>query len=141
MTFKSNKASRLTIFSALMNGLRKERPAVPVDIDRWRLDIEKSTRFKDFRSSPDGQFIAYWSDKTIMVFDRATTISRTNSSSTFGTGSRVTSMDNIRDCTLRNVGKYQLGGVSCSWKSLGLTDSYLVAATTEAKSLEVRIGF
>ncbi|KAG4279607.1 serine/threonine protein kinase [Fusarium proliferatum] len=122
--------------SALINGLRKERPAVPVDIDRWRLDIEKSTRFKDFRSSPDGQFIAYWSDKTIMVFDRATTISRTNSSSTFGTGLRVTSMDNIRDCALRNVGKYQLGGVSCSWKSLGLTDSYLVAASTETKSLE-----
>ncbi|CZR37720.1 uncharacterized protein FPRO_07089 [Fusarium proliferatum ET1] len=127
---------RRRLKDALMNGLRKERPAVPVDIDRWRLDIEKSTRFKDFRSSPDGQFIAYWSDKTIMVFDRATTISRTNSSSTFGTGLRVTSMDNIRDCTLRNVGKYQLGGVSCSWKSLGLTDSYLVAATTEAKSLE-----
>ncbi|KAF4444200.1 serine threonine kinase [Fusarium acutatum] len=124
------------ILSALTNGFHKERSIVPVDIHRWRLDIDKSTRFKDCRSSPDGQLIAYWSDKAIMVFDRATTISRTNSSSTFGTGLRATSMDSVRDRALRNVGKHRLAGVSCSWKSLGLTDSHLVAATTETKSLE-----
>ncbi|KAG5766364.1 hypothetical protein H9Q72_005583 [Fusarium xylarioides] len=130
------KAPRLTISSALTNGFRKERSTVPVDIHRWRLDIDKSTRFKDCRSSPDGQLIAYWSDKAIMVFDRATTFSRTNSSSTFGTASRATSIEDVRDRALRNVGKHRLAGVSCSWKSLGLTDSYLVAATTETKSLE-----
>ncbi|KAF5723463.1 serine threonine kinase [Fusarium mundagurra] len=121
---------------ALTNGFRKGRSIVPLDIQRWRLDIERSTRFKDCRSSPDGQLIAYWSDKAIMVFDRATTMSRINSSSTFGTGLRATSTDSVRDRALRNVGKHRLAGVSCSWKSLGLTDSYLVAATTETKSLE-----
>ncbi|KAF5230745.1 hypothetical protein FANTH_13737 [Fusarium anthophilum] len=125
--------------SALTNGFRKERSIVPVDIHRWRLDIEKYTRFKDCRTSPDGQLIAYWSDKALMVFDRATTISRTNSSSTFGTGLRATSTDVIRDSALRNVGKHRLAGVSCSWKSLGLTDSYLVAATTETKLFECYI--
>ncbi|KAG5804767.1 hypothetical protein H9Q74_010283 [Fusarium xylarioides] len=125
-----------SILSAFTNGFRKERSTVPVDIHRWRLDIDKSTRFKDCRSSPDGQLIAYWSDRDIMVFDRATTFSRTNSSSTFGTTSRATSIEDVRDRALRNVGKHRLAGVSCSWKSLGLTDSYLVAATTETKSLE-----
>ncbi|SCO43013.1 uncharacterized protein FFMR_07172 [Fusarium fujikuroi] len=127
---------RRKLKDALTNGFRKERSIVPVDIHRWRLDIEKSTRFKDCRSSPDGQLIAYWSDKDIMVFDRATTISRISSSNTFGTGLRANSVDTVRDRALRNVGKYRLAGVSCSWKSLGLTDSFLVAATTETKSLE-----
>ncbi|KAG4255639.1 serine/threonine protein kinase [Fusarium proliferatum] len=130
------KASSLTISSALSNSFRKERPAVLVDIYRWRLDIDKSARFKDCRSSPDGQLIAYWNDKTIMVFDRTTAISRKTSSSTLGTGLRATSMDSVRDRVLRNVGKHRLGGISCSWKSLGFTDSYLVAVTTETKSLE-----
>ncbi|KAF5592314.1 serine threonine kinase [Fusarium subglutinans] len=124
------------ILSALTHGFHKERSIVPVDIHRWRLDINKSTRFKDCRSSPNGQSIVYWSDKAIMVFDRATAISRTNSSSTFGTGFRATSTDSVRDRALRNVAEHQLAGVSCSWKSLGLTHSYLVAATTEIKSLE-----
>ncbi|KAF5637771.1 serine threonine kinase [Fusarium sp. NRRL 52700] len=119
-----------------LTGFRKERSVVPVDVHRWRLDIDKSTRFKDSRTSPDGKLIAYWNDKAIMVFDRATKISRTDSSNTFGKISRATSMDSMRDRALRNVGKHKLAGVNCSWKSLGLTDSYLVAATTEAKYLE-----
>jgi hypothetical protein len=112
---------------------------MPVDIHRWRLDINKSMRFKDCRSSPNGKLIAYWSDKVIMVFDRATTISRTNSSSTSDNGTRTLSMESARDRTLRNVGQHQLAGVSCSWKSLGMTNSYLVAATTETKSLNVSL--
>jgi hypothetical protein len=112
---------------------------VPLDIHRWRLDIKKSTRFKDCRSSPDGQLMAYWSDKAIMVFDRAATISRMSSSNTFGTTLRATSTESVRDRALRNVGNHRLAGVTCSWKSLGLTNSYLVAATTETKSLEVSI--
>ncbi|KAF5568827.1 serine threonine kinase [Fusarium phyllophilum] len=119
-----------------LTGFRKERSTVPLDIHRWSLDIENSTRFKDCRSSPDGQLIACWSDKAIMVFDRATTISRMNSSSTFGTRLRATSTENDRDRALRNFGNHRLASVSCSWKSLGLTNSCLVAATTETKSLE-----
>ncbi|KAF4948196.1 hypothetical protein FGADI_9824 [Fusarium gaditjirri] len=130
------RASRLTIPSALIHRLRKERPTVPVDIHRWRLDIDKSTRFKDCRSSPNGQLIGYWSDKVIMVFDRSTAISRINSSKTSDTGLRATSTEIVRYQALRNVGQHRLAGVTCSWKSLGLTDSYLVAATTETKSLE-----
>ncbi|KAF5576377.1 serine threonine kinase [Fusarium pseudocircinatum] len=127
---------RQKLKNVLTNGFHKERSIGPLDIHRWRLDIENSTRFKDCRSSPDGRLIAFWSDKAIMVFDRATTISRMNSSSKFGTGLRATSTESVRDRALRNVGTHRLAGVSCSWKSLGLTNSYLVAATTETKSLE-----
>ncbi|RBA14599.1 serine/threonine protein kinase [Fusarium proliferatum] len=128
-------AWKLTLSSAFVYGLRKERSPVLPDIHRWRLDIHKSTRFKDCRSSPNGQLIAYWSEKAIMVFDRDTMVSRTNSSSTSHISLRITSTDNVRDRALRKVGEHLLTGGSC-WKSLGLTDSYLVAVTIEAESSE-----
>ncbi|SCO05512.1 uncharacterized protein FFB20_12344 [Fusarium fujikuroi] len=121
--------------NALVYGLRKERSPVLLDIHRWRLDIHKSTRFKDCRSSPNGQLIAYWSEKAIMVFDRDTMVSRTNSSSTSHISLRITSTDIVRDRALRKVGEHLLTGGSC-WKSLELTDSYLVAVTIEAKCSE-----
>ncbi|KAG9502050.1 hypothetical protein J7337_007762 [Fusarium musae] len=50
-------------------------------------------------------------------------------------GFRTTSTEIEQDRALRNVGQHLLTGVS-SWKALGMTDSYLVAVTTEAKASE-----
>jgi hypothetical protein len=90
--------------------------------------------------SPDGSRVAYWNSKTITLFDdrsglaNATPYRRVNSM-----GSRMSSTDSERESTLAVAGQYSLADWSRSWRSVRLTNRYLIAATTE-ESFNVSAG-
>lgn len=94
--------------------------------------MDKKLKYKDSVCSPDGIRVAYWTSKTITLFDdrsgltNAIPYRRVDSM-----GSRMSSTDSERESTLTVAGQYSLADWSRSWRSVRLTNRYLIAATTD----------
>jgi hypothetical protein len=102
------------------------------NILRWRLEVDKKLKYKDCMCSPDGSRVAYWTAKTITLFDDHSGLANAIPYRKVDSmASRMTSTDSERESTLTVAGQYSLEDWSRSWRSVRLTNRYLIAATTD----------
>ncbi|EWZ89461.1 serine/threonine protein kinase [Fusarium oxysporum f. sp. lycopersici MN25] len=111
---------------------KSKQSLAQTNIRRWKLEVDKKLKYKDSVCSPDGIRVAYWTSKTITLFDdrsgltNAIPYRRVDSM-----GSRMSSTDSERESTLTVAGQYSIADWSRSWRSVRLTNRYLIAATTD----------
>ncbi|KAL4951067.1 kinase-like domain-containing protein [Aspergillus filifer] len=78
-------------------------------VERWCLS--ESEPFKGSQISPDCSFVAYWTDRTILLYSSQ-------------------SLNSSRAEAIVSVGQYSLENENCFWNSVRLAEKYLVASTT-----------
>ncbi|KAL4749093.1 hypothetical protein BDW72DRAFT_195133 [Aspergillus terricola var. indicus] len=90
---------------------RKDEDATPAYVYQWSLS--ETEPFKGCQISPDSSFIAYWTDRKILLYS-------------------ALSLNSAPAGSVSCVGKYTLQRDDCFWHSVRLTKRYLVASTTQA---------
>ncbi|KAL5001031.1 hypothetical protein BDV10DRAFT_25730 [Aspergillus recurvatus] len=90
---------------------RKDEDATPANVDPWSLS--ETEAFKGCHISPDGSFIAYWTDRKILLYS-------------------ALSLNSAPSGSISCVGEYTLERDDCFWHSVRLTKRYLVASATQA---------
>ncbi|KAF9771866.1 hypothetical protein IL306_010484 [Fusarium sp. DS 682] len=113
-------------------GRRNRQPTIQANVRRWRLDSDKSLRYKDCVCSPDGSRLAYWTEKVITLFDDRSGLSNSipyRGTDSVGPGTSSTRIEQEQVLTI--AGQHVLEDWSLSWRSVKLTDRYLIAATTD----------
>ncbi|KAL4945255.1 hypothetical protein BDV06DRAFT_45168 [Aspergillus oleicola] len=78
-------------------------------LEKWSLS--EAEPFKGCQISPDCSFVAYWTDRTILLYSGH-------------------SLNSSRGEAIASVGQYSLESENCFWNSVRLTEKYLVASTT-----------
>lgn len=112
-------------------GRKSKQPLAQTNIRRWRLETDKKLKYKDCVCSPDGSRIAYWTNETITLYDDRSGLANTIPYRRVQSmGSRMSSTDSQRESTLTVAGQFSIADWSRSWRSVRLTDRYLIAATT-----------
>ncbi|KAL4811756.1 hypothetical protein BDW67DRAFT_148678 [Aspergillus spinulosporus] len=89
----------------------KDEDATPTSVFQWYLS--ETEAFKGCQISPDSSFIAYWTDRKILLYS-------------------ALSLSYAPAGSISCVGKYTLQRENCFWHSVRLTKRYLVASTTQA---------
>ncbi|KAF4451532.1 serine/threonine protein kinase [Fusarium austroafricanum] len=100
-------------------------------ISAWRLDVDRTVHFSGCEISPDGNLLVYWSDKDVMLFTRPSGPATSTSPSQSESGSSTAPTESPGDQTLRCTGQHQLMSSGHSWRSMKLTNRYLIAVTTD----------
>ncbi|RDW83664.1 uncharacterized protein DSM5745_03990 [Aspergillus mulundensis] len=90
---------------------RKDPDAPFTTVDQWYLS--EAEAFKGCQISPDCSFVAYWTDRKILLY-------------------QTHSLGFVKGDSVSCVGQFTLRRDNCFWDSVRLTDKYLVASTTEA---------
>ncbi|KAL4927346.1 protein kinase family protein [Aspergillus undulatus] len=81
------------------------------NVEKWWLS--ETEAFKGCQASPDCSFVAYWTDRKILLYS-------------------AQSLNSARGDTITSVGQYSLEREDRFWNTIRLTDRYLVASTTSA---------
>ncbi|KAF6822267.1 serine/threonine protein kinase [Colletotrichum plurivorum] len=108
---------------------RSVKPAVPQNVEQWRLLIDNTTSLKGCESSPDGTVIVYWSDSKICVFFGPAGASDEKTHFESGSDSRSDSISRSEEAGLIPVERGPPDEQGQSWRSVKLTKRYLIAVT------------
>ncbi|KAL4742688.1 hypothetical protein BDV11DRAFT_210919 [Aspergillus similis] len=90
---------------------RRNESPIATNVDQWSLS--ETEAFKGCQISPDSSFIAYWTDRKILLYS-------------------TLSLNSAPAGSVSCVGTYTLQRDDCFWHSVRLTRRYLVASTTQA---------
>ncbi|GKU03036.1 serine threonine protein kinase [Fusarium langsethiae] len=131
--FKIVKQKTESTFSGLRDssGFYRSRRSIQTDVSQWRLGIEKSTRFKGFNNSPDGEFLVYWNDQVMKLFSYSAVALSSVFSFQSGNTSAYSERSRSKEQVLTSTGQYVLQNTRQSWRCGVLTNRYLIAAPTD----------
>jgi hypothetical protein len=128
----SNMIGKEWLIKDSLFGRKSKQPLAQTNIRRWRLEGIQRLKYKDCVCSSDGSRIAYWTNETITLYDDLSGLANTIPYRRVQSmGSRMSSTDSERESTLTVAGQYSIADWSRSWRSVRLTNRYLIAATTD----------